>query len=41
MSIYINKPISNVDEQLDAIVNLIDTKRMNYDKILVKIRKNV
>ena len=36
-SIYVNKLISNVDEQRAKIVNLIDTKRMSYDKVLVKI----
>ena len=34
---YVEKLISNVDEQRSEIVNLIDTKRMNYDKVLVKI----
>ena len=29
--------ISNVDEQRADIIKLIDTKRMNYDKILLKI----
>ena len=36
-NIFVNKLISNVDEQRSEIVNLIDTKRMNYDKVLVKI----
>ena len=36
-NIYVNKLISNVDEQRSEIVNLIDIKRMNYDKVLVKI----
>ena len=36
-NIFVNKLISNVDEQRSEIVNLIDIKRMNYDKVLVKI----
>ena len=36
-NIYVNKLISNVDEQRAEIVNLIDTKRMKYDKVLIKI----
>ena len=35
--IYVNKLMTDADEQRDAIVNLIDRKRMYYDKILVKI----
>ena len=36
-SIYANKLISNVDEQQSGFFNLINWKRMNYDKVLVKI----
>ena len=36
-NIYVNKLIPDATEQRAAIVNLIDTKRMNYDKVLVKI----
>ena len=36
-NIYVNKLMTDADEQRDAIVNLIDRKRMYYDKILVKI----
>ena len=32
--------ISNVDDKLAEIVNLTDTKRMIYDKVLVKIEDN-
>ncbi len=36
-NIYVNKLIPDADEQRAEIVNLIDTKRMKYDKVLVKI----
>ena len=36
-NINVNKLITDADEQRAVIVNLIDTKRMNYDKVLVKI----
>ena len=36
-NIYVNKLIPDVDEQRAEIVNLIDTKRMKYDKVLLKI----
>ena len=36
-NIYVNKLIPDVDEQRAEIVNLIYTKRMKYDKVLVKI----
>lgn len=34
---YINKLIPDTTEQRRERVNLIDTKRMNYDKVLCKI----
>ena len=36
-NIYVNKLIPDVDEQHAEIVNLIDAKRMKYDKVLLKI----
>ena len=36
-NIYANKLIQKADDQRAAIVNLIDIKQMNYDKLLVKI----
>ena len=37
-NIYVNKLLPDADEQRAAIVNLIDTKRMNYDKALIKLK---
>ena len=34
-NIYVNKLIPDANEQRAEIVNLIDTKRMNYDKVVV------
>ena len=36
-TIYINKLMPDATGQRSAIVNLIDTKRMDYDKVLIKI----
>ena len=38
-NIYVNKLISNFDEQRVELVNLIDTKRINYDKVLIMIEE--
>ncbi|KAK8900271.1 hypothetical protein M9Y10_002594 [Tritrichomonas musculus] len=36
-NIYVNNLIPNINEQHTEIINLIDSNRMNYDKVLVKI----
>ena len=36
-NINVNKLIPDVDEQRAEIVNLINTKRIKYDKVLLKI----
>lgn len=36
--IYVNKLMTNADKKHATIVNLIDRKRIYYDKILIKIK---